>query len=174
MVVIDSDLLLLVLDPDVSAPPVSLARERVNHLLAGLSQARTQVLVPAPVLAEVLVKAGPATQGYLEQLRKSPNIRIAPFDAKAAVECAELINEGLRQRRRAATPTESRDKIKFDQLIVAIARANGAECLYAHDAGLRASSERAGVPTKGLADLEVPAEALQTAMNLTVSETDKD
>jgi predicted nucleic acid-binding protein len=173
MIVIDSDVLLLVLDPDAAVPPVPMARERVNYLLQSLSESRTQVLVPAPVLAEILVKAGAATQDYLAVLRGNPNIRIAPFDERAAVECAVLIKAELQERRTTRGMKQSRDKVKFDQQIVAISRSTGAEYLLSNDSELRASAEKAGLLAKGLKDLEVPTEARQATLELKPDEIDK-
>ena len=65
MVIFDTNFLLLLLDPDVDVPtdlateqPLTRAKERVEHLIAGLSQQRETIGIPTPVIAEILVHAG--------------------------------------------------------------------------------------------------------------------
>lgn len=92
MVVFDASVLLLVLEPGAKAPndpetdaPVHRAAERIEFLIATLSAAREQIVIPTPVLSEVLVHAGAAMQPYLDTLNKQSVFRIVPFDQKAGV-----------------------------------------------------------------------------------------
>ncbi len=72
IVVVDSTALTLLVNPAANPPtdpatgqPVAFARERIEGLLASLSATDT-LIIPTPVLAEVLVQAedgGPGTFG---------------------------------------------------------------------------------------------------------------
>jgi len=69
MVVFDSSVLLLVLDPNAKAPndpdtgkPLEKAAERIRYLIENLSTAKEKIIIPAPVLSEVLVYADDAFQ----------------------------------------------------------------------------------------------------------------
>lgn len=129
MVVFDASVLLLLLDPDASLPkdpatgqPVEHAKARIEHLIATLERQRAKVIIPTPVLSEVLVRAGEAAPAYLEELSRSARFRIAPFDIRAAVELAALTREALDagdKREGSAAPWQ---KIKLERQIVAIAR----------------------------------------------------
>ena len=62
---IDTSLLLYILNEKTSAPidpvtgkPVERCAERVNKLIADLAKKKEKLIVPTPVLAEVLVRAG--------------------------------------------------------------------------------------------------------------------
>lgn len=108
------------------------------------------MLIPTPSLSEALVKAGNAGQDWLNSLHGRKAVRVAPFDEKAAVECAELVRQ--RHGRRGRT---TRAKAKFDEQIVAIAVAERAEVLLSDDPDIR----NIAPPTlivKGIGDLDLP------------------
>lgn len=135
-VVFDTSVLLLVLEPTASAPidpatslPLTHAAERIDYLIKGLSRARNTVLIPTPVLAEVLSKAGLAGPQYVQLLQRAP-FKIAPFDTRAAIECAAGLAHHFNLKKSAKLPDMgvpgARAKLKFDQQVVAIALANSA------------------------------------------------
>ena len=133
MVVFDSAFLLLVLDPRAKAPldpgisqPVAKATERVEYLIKTLSADKEKIIIPTPVLSEVLVHAGSATDKYLDTLNTQATFRIAPFDQKAAIEAAIATRDALNRgghRIDASNPDATKTKIKFDRQIVAVAKA---------------------------------------------------
>jgi predicted nucleic acid-binding protein len=95
MVVIDATILMLFFRPDVSIPAspdgsrIDLPHERIEHLIQQLEKARTKIIVPTPVLAEILVRAGPAaSQEIVEKLNRFAVFRVESFDARAAIELA--------------------------------------------------------------------------------------
>ena len=134
----DSSVLLLALDPDVNLPsdtktnkPVEFAIERVENLIRMCRLRNERIVIPTPALTEVLVHAGDAWDEYLDILGKPP-FSIAHFDKRAAIEAAELL-ENVFQRGKKRNPAITRTKIKFDRLIVAIAKAQGAGVIYSDD-----------------------------------------
>lgn len=180
MVVFDTSFLLLVLDPRAKAPtdpktgkPVARSSERAEYLIKNLAADREKILIPTPVLSEVLVYAGTATADYLEVLNTQSSFRIVPFDQKAAIEAAVAMRDALNRgghRIDAANPDSSKTKIKFDRQIVAIAKAEGAHTVYSDDEDVYNYAQRAGLKCVRTADLELPPENPQISMDLPASD----
>jgi hypothetical protein len=169
VVVVDSTMLLLLLQPGAGGPsdaagePITLPRERLERLISELDKAGDRVMIPTPVLSEVLVKA-PAGQAPLivEALLKQTVCRIEPFDALAAIEVAQMSRADLdsgKKARRGGPETVA--KIKYDRQIVAMAKVAQVTAIYSDDGGLRAAAKRAGIRVIGLGDLALPEETAQ-------------
>jgi predicted nucleic acid-binding protein len=164
MVLFDSAFLLLVLDPKAQTPRdpksdkvIEKGRARVEHLIDVLSDTRTRMLVPAPVLAEVLVHAGAATAEYIVKIRGVSSMQVADFDTLAAIECAQLTGAALKKgKKRGAAGNEPWQKVKIDRQIVAIAKVHRAEVIYTCDAGLASAALAEGFEVKHIADLPMP------------------
>lgn len=176
MVVFDSSVLLLVLDPNAKPPddpatgkPLDKAAERIEYLIQNLTADKEKIVIPTPVLSEVLVHAGQAMQSYLDILNAQSVFRIAPFDQKAAIEAALAMSDAIKRgghRVDAANPDTTRTKIKFDRQIVAIAKAEGAHTVYADDADVHSYAKHAGLESYRTSDLELPPEDPQEEMDL--------
>ena len=133
MVVFDSSVLLLVLDPNAKPPndpttgrPLDKAAGRIEYLIENLTADKEKIVIPTPVLSEVLVHAGEAMPPYLDIMNGQSAFRIAPFDQKAAIEAAIAMSDAIKRgghRVDAANPDATKTKIKFDRQIVAIAKA---------------------------------------------------
>ena len=164
MVVIDATLLMLLFRPDISVPvgsdgvPIDSAKERVEHLIQTLDKARTRVIVPTPVLSEILVRAGPAaSQEIVERLNRLAVFRVESFDARAAIEVAAMTQSALgRTGKKRGEATGVWQKIKYDRQIVAIAKVAQATMIYSDDGDIRAIANAAEIPVIGLADLPLP------------------
>ena len=103
MVIIDSTMLLLFLRPDTLGPadstgvPVTAPKDRVEHLISELEAGAINIMIPTPVLSEVLVRAGAkASQQIVEELNRQSVFRIEPFDIRAAIEVAAAERAGIR------------------------------------------------------------------------------
>lgn len=96
MVVFDTSVLLLLLDPDAGVPldlngdPVTGPKERIEYLVQGLSEAKTAIIIPTPTLSEALVVAGDAADDYLTEIEHSYRFSIEAFDTRAAIEVAVM------------------------------------------------------------------------------------
>lgn len=174
MVVFDATILLFLLNEKTRPPldlrsgrPVVRCRERVDHLLNTLEEARTKVVIPTPCLSEVLVHAGPAGPAYLSILERRRFVRISAFDKLAAIEAAELQKELLAAggsiKLGAGT---SRAKAKFDVQIMAIARVESATTVYSDDEDIRKLGRRTGIDVIGISVLPLPPEDPQGAFDL--------
>ncbi len=175
MVVFDSSVLLLVLDPNAKPPSdpgtggaVEKAVERIEYLIENLTGDKEKIVIPTPVLSEVLVHAGDALQPYLDTLNHQAAFRIAPFDQKAAIEAALAMSDAIRRgghRIDAANPDATKTKIKFDRQIVAIAKAEGAHTVYSDDDDVHNYAKRAGLSAYRTAELDLPPEDPQKALD---------
>ena len=163
MVAFDNTILSLLVFPDAdlrqgsSGQKVEYARERVLGLVHEIEDAREQVAVPAPALSELLVTDGVDVQDVLTTLRGSSFVRIESFDERAAVELAMR----LRDARKAGDQREglpiTKNAMKFDRQIVAIALVCGARVLYSDDDGVAKFAAACGLAVKRVTDLPVPA-----------------
>ena len=96
-----------------------------------------------------------------------------PFDQKAAIEAAIATRDALNRgglRVDATNPDVTKTKIKFDRQIVAIAKAEGAHSVYSDDDDVHSYAQRAGLKVFRTADLDLPPENPQMAMELTPPE----
>ncbi len=176
MVVFDASMLLLVLDPNAKSPndpatsaPVEKAAERIEYLIETLTADREQIIIPTPVLSEVLVLAGSAMLSYIEFLEKQVAFRIAPFDQKAAVEAAIALSDAIKRgghRVDAANPDATKTKIKFDRQIVAIAKAEGAHSVYSDDEDVHRYAKLANLQAYRTDELDLPPDDPQQALDL--------
>src|SRR5487761_398470 len=94
MVALDTTILLPLLSSLAGPPsgsdgkPIDSWKEKIDHLIEDLQKSHEKIILPTPVLAEVLVHAAHAGAEYLRRLKQSSSFRIEPFDDRAAVEVA--------------------------------------------------------------------------------------
>lgn len=139
MVVFDTSILSLAFD-NFSSPPIdpgtgmTLAKpkERIDFLIATLSKAKKQILIPTPVLAEYLVNGGPDKSERLSIFTSSKVYQVLPFDIRAAVECSQ-IEDGDTKKTTLTKDPANKAKVKFDRQIIAIAKAARATTIYTGD-----------------------------------------
>ena len=132
------------------------ARERINYLVKQLSANNSIILIPTPVLAEIMVRAGNAGPEYLEKLSNSSKFRMMSFDVRAAIEAAELIRK-IKQEQRGQS-IETWAKVNFDIQIVSIAKAEEASVIYSDDPGVENHGKRVGITVRRICDLQLPPE----------------
>ena len=165
MVVLDTSILLLFLDPNAEPPidpetkkPVERAAERIDCLISDLAKKEEKIVIPTPVLSEVLVRAGDATKKYLEKLSNQSVFRIAPFDEKAAVEAALAMRDAMKRggHRIDANSDATKAKIKFDRQIVAIAKVAGAHTIYSDDSDVEKYAKHDGLKACRTSTLDLP------------------
>jgi predicted nucleic acid-binding protein len=167
-VLFDTSVLILALQPNAKPPldpstdkPVEHAKQRVEYLVKMLSKAKTKVIIPSPVLSELLVGAGSAGPQYIQELQKTP-FRVSPFDTRAAIECADAIaNHGVKGK-----STETRAKVKFDRQIVAIARVERVDAIYSDDDHIHKLGAQAGLRVIRTFELELDPDEAQHKLPL--------
>ena len=183
MVVFDTSVLLLLLDPNAKPPrdpetgkPLERAAARIEHLVDGFAKAGERIVVPTPVLSELLVLAGDAAPKYVQRLNGTSAFRIAPFDQRAAIEAAVAHRDALQRggiRIDTANPDTTRAKIKFDRQIVAIAKVEGARIIYADDDDIVTYAARAGLDVCRTTELDVPLTDPQQSMDFDGSDDER-
>jgi len=163
LVAFDNTILSVLLFPDAdlregaAAVSVDRARERVDGLVQELAQTGEQILLPTPALAEVLATSGCDIDEVLGTLRASVYIRIGDFDLRAAVEMAIRLRNAAAKGDIREGLTITKNAMKFDRQIVAIALTRGARVLYSDDVGVRKFAEDCGLTVKRTSDLPIPA-----------------
>ena len=147
-VLFDTSILALLLRPDARPPtdpatkqPVEHARRRVDYLVREISKARDKVIIPTPVLTEILYYAGNATDEVLTKLQQSP-FMLAPFGTRAAVECADALR---RLGHKGKGKNNPQAKVKFDRQIVAIAVVESVSVIYSDDDDIFGYGKQAGI-----------------------------
>ena len=173
MAIFDSTILLHLLEPGAKAPtdaetgqPVADAKSRVEALVESLQARQEAVLVPTPVLSEVLVHAADAAPSYLDILGKTSRFRIVPFDERAAIELAEMTRRARATGNLRAGTDATRAQLRFDRQILAIARVQGENHIYTDDGNMRTFAEAEGFQVTGLPDMPLPLLNRQTALPL--------
>lgn len=168
IVLFDTSTLIFLLKPDAPAPHlpdsatlVPDCASRIGYLLSELQRSKSTIVVPTPVIAELLVLAGEAGPEWLQILTQSRHFRPAPFDTLAAVECAEMAKRRLGVRLSRAVKA----KAKFDEQIVAIARRERATVIYSDDRDIRALVNDE-IAVMGMADLPLPSVEAQGHLDL--------
>ncbi len=169
IVAFDATVLLYLLDEKAKPPkqaeadaPVDRCKERVEYLIASLNTSKAKIIVPTPVLAEVLVRAGKAAPDWLRLLSSSRQFRLAPFDERAAVEFSVTQADRLASGIKSASTTWA--QAKFDAQIVAIAAVEQATVIYSDDAHIKKSAG-ARFEVIGIEDLPLPPEDPQSVFD---------
>jgi predicted nucleic acid-binding protein len=169
MVVIDATMLMLIFRNDVperltdsTGKTIDHVRERVNYLVKTLEAAKSRIVIPTPVLSELLVRAGAQeTQRILEEINKLAVFRVEPFETRAAIEVAVMTRGALASGDKRGGSTAPWAKIKFDRQIVAIAKVVQATEIYTDDEDVANIARLVNIPTIGLAKLALPPESAQ-------------
>ncbi len=172
MVVFDATVLLLFLDPDAKPPldpatgaPVDRCKDRIEHLVATLEKQKDKIIIPTPVLSEVLVRAGDAGPAYFEILSKAACFRMASFEQRAAVEVAAMTREAIDAGDKKSGSESTWAKVKFDRQIVAIAKVEGAGTIYSDDGSLAGFARKVGLSVIPVHDLPLPPEVAQQSLD---------
>jgi predicted nucleic acid-binding protein len=172
-VLFDTTILLPLLNPEVPAPPdpktglpISHLQQRIQALIKQLEREKTTIVIPTPVLAEVLVRAEKAAEQYYEIINESAYFRIVSFDQRAALEVAAMAREAREAGDKREGSDETWAKIKFDRQIVAIAKIARVSKIYSDDKHVSVLATRLGIEVASLAELALPPEERQPQLPL--------
>lgn len=145
---------------------IELGRERVEGLVQRLQKDGERIILPTPVIAELLTVSGPEGLQYLETITKSKVFEIGAFDLRAALELSLMNRSALAVGDKKGGIASPWQKVKFDRQIVAICKVYGVSVLYTDDAPLARIAAQVGLKTAGIHELEVPDEARQGKLQL--------
>ena len=159
---------MLLLDPSLPAPVdratgerVTEVERRIGHLVGSLHKDRTKIIVPTPVLAEVLTRAERAGADYFTKLNRSAAFQIVPFGTQAAIELARMTAMAIQGGDKRGGLSAPWTKIKFDRQVVAIARVAAVKTVYSDDGDLRKLAEDHGIEVIAIGELPLPPEDRQ-------------
>ena len=159
----DSTMLSLLLNPDTQIPadpstglPVDLAKERVEFLVASIQKQRQKIVVPTPVVAEILTLLGPTSAKYLQIINKSVVFEVRPFDEIAAIELS-FLNRDVFATQDTKNKLEPYQKIKIDRQILAVCRVAKCNVLYTDDKGLINRAAMCDIQTRRLCEVSDPS-----------------
>lgn len=161
MVVFDASILIDLLNPRTASD----RRAKLENLISELQKSKSKIQIPTPALSEFLAGAGKARDSYYQKLSASSAFQVIPFDARAAMECALMIDEVYTKADKQAR-IKTWAKAKFDWQIVAIAKVVGATVIYSDDGDIKRIGQRFGIKTIKTDDLPLPASARQGKLNL--------
>lgn len=152
MVIMDATALLLLLNDKTSPPkhpetrqPIQDAHDRIVAAVTRVREKGDKILIAAPVLAELLVRAENAGSAYLQEFNESVHFKPVPFDQVAAIYHADYTRKAIEQGDKKDGIENSIHKIKFDRQIIAIAQAEGADTIYTDDDKLAKHAEKRGL-----------------------------
>lgn len=143
------------LDP-ITNRPVDRIEDRIEKLLNELEADGEKLIIPAPVLCEILVLAEESGAEYLERFTDNKNFEIKPFDQMAAVELAAMEIESRKRGDKRGGVSSPWAKVKFDRQIVAICKVNGARRIYTDDKDVKIFAEKVGLEAVSTWDLPLP------------------
>ncbi len=171
MVLFDSNFLSYLLNRNSRTPidfktgePVQHAQKRVEYLIECLEKSKERVLIPTPVLAEVLVFAGDALGQWLKIINGTTAFEIAGFDLRAAIELALMEQLARKQGDKRGGSGDTWVKVKFDRQIIAIAKVHQVSSIYSDDVNLQSWAEKHGIEVIRLEDINIPPELAQRAL----------
>lgn len=105
--------------------------ERASHVVNECNKNGIQILIPSPVLGELLSALDTQQHGsFIHQIERF--FIIVPYDSKAAIQYAHM----WKNRSKATGVTFTRSEIKADFMIAAVAVANRCDCIYSDDGPL--------------------------------------
>ncbi len=168
MIAIDTTSLSLLINPSANAPldpntgnVVTRIKERFDFFQAKLVKEQETLLIPTPVLSELLILSRDNASLVLERLHKSSRFKIAPFDERAAIELAIIHRDAVAAGDKKGGSSESWVKIKFDRQIIAVAKVNGADTIYSDDKNLSNFAKLAGLDVVRVWEMELPPQSDQ-------------
>lgn len=148
-VVFDASILIDLFNPNLKND----RRIKLDYLIETLQEKSIKILIPAPAFTELMVKAGSARNEYYARISKEKIFRIEPFDTKAAMNCALLLESAWSIRDGNQI---SKTKFKFDWQIISIAVSCNAQAIYSDDDDIFRYGERVKIPVYKTNSLPLP------------------
>lgn len=175
--VIDSTALAMLLNPETPPPldpttgkTTTEAKARIEQLCRQMEENGDVLIIPTPVLAEVLVRAGQEGAQMLEILQRQAFVRVKPFDQAAAIEYAIMTQEALAKGHKGGGHAQPWQRVKFDRQIISIARVCGADQIYSDDGDLINFAGVAGLNSFSTWSLPIPEVAVDLFSRVAVQE----
>lgn len=136
--------------------PVKHAQQRLEEFIEQIAANDDVIVIPAPVLSEIIVKIPDKANELIKRIKSSPWFKVEPFDAAAALELGLRTAEAMAAGDKREGLKADWTKVKFDRQIVAIALVVNASEIISDDPDVTAIGERWGVPVRSIEDLPIP------------------
>jgi hypothetical protein len=140
--------------------PIKHAKERVEALIESIAAAEDLIIIPAPVLSEIIVKIPHKADELVKRIRSSPWFKVEGFDAAAAIELGLRTAKAMASGDKREGMQADWTKVKFDRQIVSIAIVANAAEIISDDGDIAAVGERWNIPVRSIEDLPIPKELL--------------
>jgi predicted nucleic acid-binding protein len=165
MIIVDSNFLVLMFDPG-AMPHIDRGRERVTHFIAELTASQEVIMIPAPVIAEVVAGRIERTMEIMEELRHQRAFAVQPLDDVIAIERGFLIRAAVDRAPVHERPAGWKVAMKYDAQIAATARVRRARALCTADEGFELYLAGADIEIIRIEDLPLPPAPPQRALDL--------
>lgn len=159
IVSVDSCLLTAIISGDCSLPtdpatqrPIPRAQEIIDYWFSTLSEQSTELVIPTPVLSEVLLRSGFGVRAAINELKKNRAVTIGSFAEREAIELAEANQKHGKPRKR----DEPWQKVKLDRQIAAVAKCWGVDVFFTMDKDLKTAAELMGLVVQAITDMPTP------------------
>lgn len=170
IVAFDNTILTLVFNPNAkpcvdpnTGEPIDHIKQRVDTLIDRHSSAGDTIVLPTPALSETYSCVDDPSK-LAQAISEYHCFRPAPFDNRAALELADIIQSAIKAGDKRSGSAEPYQKIKFDRQIVAIAKVHNAEILYTDDGNQSAFAEAIGITVVHSWNLEMSDKHAQVEM----------
>ncbi len=172
IVALDNTFLSLLMNPNTlptpnpaTGQPTDYCALRVEALIDTHSRKGDTVLIPTPCLAEMLCIV-PDFEKAIAEIGKSAALEIAPFDARCAIDLAQITRTAIANGDKKSGQTIGWQQVKFDRQIAVIAKTSKAELFYTDDAAQTHFAQQIGLAVKHTWDLDLPSKYAQTSFQI--------
>ncbi|MDW5315520.1 type II toxin-antitoxin system VapC family toxin [Rhizobium sp. PL01] len=157
MIVVDTNFLILMIDPD-STQNTNRRADRVRHFVGALAKTNTVIMIPAPSIAELVAGRAERIEEIVETVRRLKGFTVQPFDEVIAIETGERIAHWQDSIPPADRAPGWKVAMKYDAMIASTAIVRGASEVYTTDTGLGQYLEGSSVVAKLIDELPLPPE----------------
>lgn len=153
MIVLDNNALVFLYRP---AKNQEVEHQKMQYIFDNAKKDKAIFGVPAPVVAEFLIgEPNPVKRQEFLSKFSGKLFRVLDFDAKSAIMCA-WVHDELAKKRMNVDKNKTRQEIKIDKQIIAIAKANNASLLICNDAKAASWAREIGLNAQTMADIVIP------------------
>ncbi len=156
MVCFDASVLIDIFNPLLTGP----RKQRIDALMVSLG--KEKIVIPAPAYIEFLTRADKAREQYHILIEANKSFKVEPLSKRAAVECAIILDTVFSAKQKKEV---TRTKLKFDWMIVAIAKTLSQRCVYTSDTDILNGCKHAGLNCVLVDSILIPPPA-PTTMSL--------
>lgn len=143
---------------------IKFPRERLEHFI---STNRAEIVLPTPVLTELLWVSSIEKNYLMEYLANNAAFILAPYDQRASIIHADVELPNIRNKNKVAGRSDvTANRLKFDRQILSIAKRYSVDYMVTTDSGMVKDAIRYDVITKCISTMEFPPDIRQPSLSL--------